>query len=239
MNQNIRTQILIGKEALDRLWSSSVAIFGVGGVGGNAVEALARAGIGHIDLIDADEVSFSNLNRQLIATRETVGKDKVEVMKERLLSINPGIEVKTYKKFYLPENSHEFDFSRWDYVIDAIDTVAAKIDIIQKAKELNIPVISAMGCGNRLDPTKLVVTDLFKTSGDPLAKVMRHELRKRGIDSLTVVCSTEPPLKPDLSQLEEELPIGKKSIPGSTPFVPCCAGIILASKVVSDLIKNK
>jgi tRNA A37 threonylcarbamoyladenosine dehydratase len=234
MDQYERTRLLIGDEPLSRLWQARVAVFGVGGVGGYVVEALARAGIGHIDIIDNDEVAFSNLNRQIIATRECVGKAKVEVMKDRILSINPDIEVRTYQKFYLPENSSEFDFSSWDYIVDAIDTVTAKLDIISKALELHIPLISAMGCGNRVDPTKLVITDVYKTSGDPLAKIMRNELKKRGVHKLKVVYSTEAPIKPELKDGTSPKE-GKRNIPGSTPFVPSSAGIMIAYQVCMDL----
>lgn len=236
MNPYERTKLLIGKEPLETLWQKRVAVFGVGGVGGNVVEALARAGVGHIDIIDNDDVAFSNLNRQLIATRDNLNRNKVDVMEERIHSINPDIVVKTYCKFYLPENRNEFDFASWDYIVDAIDTVTAKLDIIQRAAELHIPIISALGCGNRVDPTKLVITDIYKTSGDPLAKVMRNELKKRKIPSLKVVYSTEPPLKPRLDDGSSPRE-GSRNIPGSTPFVPSVAGIMIAYQVFIDLTK--
>ena len=231
-NQFSRFEILIGNEKLELLKNKRIAIFGIGGVGGAAVEALVRAGISNIDLIDNDTVSLTNLNRQIIATTNSIGKDKVDVMKERILSINPNCNVATYKCFFLPENSSEFDFSKYDYVIDAVDTVSAKIEIILKAKEANVPVISSMGTGNKLNPTMLEVTDISKTSVCPLAKVMRYELRKHNIKNVKVVYSKEEPLTPFI-QLKE----GSRNVPGSTSFVPPVAGYIIASEVVKDLIK--
>ena len=230
-----REELILGKEALNILKNKKVAIFGIGGVGGYALEALVRSGLGNIVLIDNDEVSETNINRQIIATTSTIGEAKVDVAEKRIKDINPEINVKKYKCFYLPENRSEIDFSDFDYVIDAVDTVSAKIDIISRCNELNIPVISAMGAGNKIDPTKLVVTDLFKTDTDPLAKVMRHELRKRKINKLKVVYSKEEPKEIDESLiLKEEKE--KKRVPGSTAFVPSVMGIILAFEVVKDLL---
>ena len=228
-----RTELLLGKEAIKKLSKSKVAVFGVGGVGGHAIEALARSGIGELHIIDSDKVCASNINRQIIATNETIGKYKVDVMEDRLHTINPNIKVYKYPFFYLPETKDSIHFSEFDYIVDAIDTITAKIDIIMNAKELNIPIISAMGCGNRLDPTKLLITDIYKTKNDPLAKVMRHELKKRNIKKLTVVSSNELPIKP----LVEIRGDNNKVIPGSTSFVPSCAGLIIASHVIKELIK--
>lgn len=250
MDQFSRTELLLGKEGMEKLKSSRIAVFGVGGVGGYAVEALARSGIGEIDIIDDDLVCMTNINRQIIATFGTVGKAKVDVMEERIKSISPATKVIKYQEFYLPK-SMDIDFSQFDYVIDAIDTVAAKLDIIEQCYKLNVPIISAMGCGNRLDPTKLVVTDIHKTEMDPLAKVIRKELRLRGIKKLKVVYSTEKPLKPmeteDISCNANCIcPAGverkctdRRSIPGSTSFVPPAAGLIIASEVVRDLLQLK
>lgn len=249
MNQYSRTELIIGSDALKKLWDSRVAIFGIGGVGGNVVESLARVGIGHFDLIDDDLVCLTNLNRQLLATRKTYGKYKVDVAEERLHEINPKIEVKTYKTFYLPENKKDFDFSKWDYIVDAVDTVTAKLDIIKEAKRLGIPVISAMGCGNRVDPTKLRLCDIYETKGDPLSKVMRSELRKLGIKNLKVCYSTEPAIRPDMEGDRANsclynciCPPGTKrncterrDIPGSTSFVPPVAGTFIAYQIAIDL----
>lgn len=232
-----RTRFLIGSKGIEHLQKARVAVFGVGGVGGFVVESLVRSGIGEIDLIDNDTVSLSNLNRQIIATRSTIGKYKVDVMKERILDINPEVIVHTHRCFFLPETASQFDFSKYSYVIDAIDTVTGKIQIIEQAKKANVPVISAMGAGNKLDPTKFVVTDIYKTSICPLAKVMRKELRKRGIDSLKVVYSTEEALTPNYDGEQELNAGGKRAVPGSIAFVPSVAGLILAGEVVKDLIK--
>ena len=226
-----RTAMLIGESAVAKLSSSYVAVFGIGGVGGYAVEALARSGVGHFDLIDSDTVNITNINRQIIATHDTLEKYKVDAMRDRILSINPDAKVEVYRKFYLPENSWEFDFSKYDYVIDAVDTVTAKIEIIVNAKKENIPVISSMGTGNKLDPTRFEIADIYKTSVCPLARVMRHELKKRGIDSLKVLYSREEPVK---SIADEK---GKKPIPASIAFVPSVAGLIIAGEVIKDLAK--
>lgn len=238
-----RTGKLIGQENIERLASSRVAVFGVGGVGGYAVEALARSGVGHIELIDHDTVALSNLNRQIIATHDTIGRDKVDVTKERILSINPDAEVVVHKCFFLPENKDDFDFSRYTYIVDAVDTVTAKLTIIEEAKKAGVQVISSMGTGNKLDPTKFEVADISKTSVCPLAKVMRRELKKRGIHHVKVVYSREEAIKPvndeavDLTEKQEENEtMGRKKIaPGSISFVPSVAGLIIAGEVIKDI----
>ena len=247
LNQFSRTELLIGKEALERLSKAHVAVFGIGGVGGYVVEALVRSGIGAYDLIDDDKVCLTNLNRQIIATRDTIGRHKVEVMRERILSINPDAEVTTHRCFYLPENAQDFDFSSYDYVVDAVDTVTAKLEIVMRAKESNIPVISCMCVGNKLNPTQLEIADIYKTSVCPLAKVMRRELRKRGVDKLKVLYSKEEPITPlddseDTCREHCVCPPGttrkctqRRAIPGSISFVPSAAGLIIASEVVKDL----
>ncbi len=234
LEQFVRSELLLGKEAMDRLEQSRVAVFGVGGVGGFVVEALARTGVGAIDLIDHDEVSLSNVNRQIIATLSSVGKKKVDVMKERIMDINPKCQVRTYPCFYLPENKDTFDFSQYDYVVDAVDTVTAKLQIIMEAKEKGVPVISSMGAGNKWNPAEFEVADISKTSVCPLAKVMRRELKKRGIEHCKVVYSKEKALTP-LYESQEVLAPGKKQTPGSLAFVPSVAGLILASEVIKDL----
>ena len=230
-----RIEALLGEEAMHTFADATVAVFGVGGVGGFTVEALARSGIGGFDLIDNDTVSVSNLNRQIIATTDTVGRSKVEVMKERILSINPNAKVRTRQCFFLPEKEAEFDFSEYAYVVDAVDTVTAKISIISCAKAAGVPVISSMGTGNKLNPMELEVTDISKTSVCPLAKVMRKELKDRGIKGVKVVYSKEQPIVPKFS-LEETDPVAKKTgTPGSTAFVPSGAGLIIASEIIKDL----
>lgn len=240
VNQFSRSELILGKEKLEILKNSKVAIFGLGGVGGYVCEALARSGVGEFDLIDNDTVSITNINRQLIATLETVGKYKCDLMKDRILSINPNAKINTFKCFYLPETSNLFDFKKYDYVIDAIDTVTAKIDIIVKCKGLNVPIISSMGTGNKINPLMLEVSDIYKTSVCPLAKVLRYELKKRRINKLKVVYSKEKPIKvnPENLKMEENV---KKNIPGSISFVPSVAGLIIASEVIKDLtgIVNK
>ena len=225
-----RTEALIGEVALEKLKNAHVIVFGVGGVGGYTTEALARCGVGKIDLVDADRVSQSNINRQIIALQSTVGKYKTEVMKSRILDINPTATVNVFNLFYLPETESEFDFSKYDYVIDAVDTVSAKLSIIEKAKQAGVPVISAMGAGNKLDPTAFEVADVSKTSVCPLAKVMRRELKRRGIDHLKVVYSKEERKCFGVTDSES----GKLS-PASISFVPSVAGLIIASEVVKDL----
>lgn len=229
-----RTELLIGNEAVEKLNNARVAVFGVGGVGGYVCEALARSGVGAFDLIDNDTVSESNLNRQIIATWDSIGKSKVQVMRDRILSINPDADVRIYQTFFLPENAESFPFDEYDYVVDAVDTVTAKIEIIMRSKAKNVPVISAMGAGNKIDPTKFVVTDIFKTKMDPLARVMRHEMKKRGVDKLKVVYSEEQAMTPKQRLVTE----GNKVIPGSMSFVPGAAGLIIAGEVIKELIKG-
>ena len=236
----LRMEMLAGKDAMAALRNSRVAVFGIGGVGGYVVEALARCGVGTLDLIDHDTVDLTNINRQIIALDSTLGKAKVLAAKERIHDIDPEIKVNTFQCFFLPEESDKFDFAVYDYVVDAIDTVTAKIALIMKAKECGTPVISSMGTGNRMDPTKVRITDVYKTSGDPLAKIMRHELKKRGIRKLTVCTSGELPIKPlpEAVQLEAER-TGRRSVPGSTAFVPPAAGLAIASFVVRELMAKK
>ena len=223
--QYIRTAMLFGDSAIERLQNKRVIVFGIGGVGGHVVEVLARSGVGAIDLVDHDVVAPSNINRQIIATHDVIGQKKIEVMKERILSIQPECKVTLWDTFYLPEESVKFPFSEFDYIVDAIDTVTAKIDLVLKAKEHNVPILSSMGTGNKLDPTKLVVTDIYKTSVCPLAKVMRKELKTRGVEACKVVYSTEEPTM-------------KQRPPGSNAFVPATAGLLIGSEVVKDLIKE-
>ena len=230
-NQFSRTESLIGKDGVDKLKNSKVAIFGIGGVGSYVVEGLARAGIGNFILVDNDEVCLSNLNRQLIATHKTIGKPKVEVAKQRILEINPNANVEIYQEFFMPDTKELLD-STVSYIVDAIDTVTAKIELVLRANKLNIPIISSMGTGNKLDPIKFEVTDIYKTSVCPLAKVMRKELKLREIKKLKVVYSKEEPIK--IETLEE---LSTKRVPGSISFVPSVAGLIIAGEVVKDLIK--
>lgn len=229
-----RTELLLGSEAMAKLKKSRVCIFGIGGVGGHAAEALVRSGIGEIDLVDNDVISKSNINRQLFALNSTVGRQKTDAAEERLRDINPEIKINKHNVFYLPENAELFDFSEYDYVIDAVDTVSAKIDIILKAKEAGARVISAMGAGNKLCAHKLEVSDIYSTSVCPLARVMRHEMRKRGITDLKVVYSKEEPLKPE----NKIFGMNGKPIPGSVAFVPPVAGLIIAGEVIADLIRE-
>lgn len=238
LNEFSRTELLLGEEAMTKLKKSTIAVFGVGGVGSYVVEALARSGVGKFVLFDNDEVSLTNINRQLIATRKTIGRKKVEVMRERIEEINPNAEVIVNACFYLPENADKFDFTEYSYIVDAVDTVAAKLEIICRAKEKNIPVISSMGAGNKLNPTLFEISDIYKTSVCPLAKVMRHELKKRGIKKLKVVYSKEPPIQPILSDNSEIEITNKRTIPGSVSFVPSVAGLIIASEVVKDIVAN-
>ena len=231
-----RTGLLLGEDALLRLQQSRVAVFGIGGVGGYTVEALARAGVGTIDVIDSDTVSISNLNRQLLATYDTVGMLKVEAAKARILSINPKAVVYAHPIFYTPETADQLDFTQYDYIVDAIDTVTGKLCIIQRALEAGTKVISCMGTGNKLDPTALQVADISKTTICPLARVMRKELKKRGINHMKVVFTTEEALKP-VGAEEEAATIGKRQIPGSVSYIPGIAGLLLAGEVIKDLIK--
>ena len=248
LNQFSRTQLLFGSEAMDRLSKCRVAVFGIGGVGGYAVEALVRSGIGALDLVDDDRVCLTNLNRQLHATRKTVGKYKVDAAEERVKEINPDCQVRTFKTFFMPETQAEFDFSQFDYIVDAIDTVTGKLALAEQAQALNIPIISAMGAGNKLDPASFRVADIYQTSICPLARIMRKECRKRGIKRLKVVYSTEVPTRP----LEDPAiscrnhcicPPGtrkctvRRDIPGSTAFVPPVAGLIIAAEVIKDLCR--
>lgn len=247
LNQFSRTELLLGKEAMKKLENARVAVFGVGGVGGYVVEALVRSGVGTIDIIDDDKVCLTNLNRQIIATGKTVGRYKVEVMKERILEINPNAVVHTHQCFFLPENSDSFDFSRYSYVVDAVDTVTAKIALVMTAQEAGVPIISSMGAGNKLNPAAFEVADIYKTSVCPLAKVMRRELKKRGVKKLKVVYSKEEPLTPkeDIENSCRENCIcppeaghkctERRAIPGSVAFVPSVAGLIIAGEVVKDL----
>ncbi len=234
LNKFSRTELLIGKEALEKLSKSKVAIFGIGGVGSYVVEGLARAGIQNFILVDKDKVDITNLNRQIIATKDTIGLPKVEVAKERILKINPDAKVEKVEEFFMPDSKEIID-NTVDYIVDAIDTVTAKIELVIRANKLNIPIISCMGTGNKLDPTKFEVTDIYKTEICPLAKVMRKELKKREIKSLKVVYSKEEPKKVDASNRQENKK-ENKSIPGSISFVPSVAGLIIAGEVVKDLI---
>lgn len=250
LHQFSRTELLIGEAALDKLKQSKVAVFGIGGVGSYTVEGLVRSGVGKLVLIDDDCVCLTNINRQLLATRKTVGKAKVEVMKERILEINPEVEVTIFQKFYMPDTADELIFDDYDYIVDAIDTVTGKIDLIQKAKAKNIPIISCMGAGNKIDPTKFEVADIYKTSVCPLAKVMRKELKKRGINSLKVVYSKELPIIPKETEGSScatgcICPSGttrkctiRRQIPGSISFVPSVAGLIIAGEVIKDIAFN-
>ncbi len=248
LNQFSRTQLLIGEEGINRLKGAKVAVFGIGGVGGYVCEALVRSGVGAFDLIDDDKVCLTNLNRQIIATRKTIGKYKVDVMKERILDINPDADVQVHKCFFLPENAADFPFEEYDYIVDAVDTVTAKISLVMKAKELNIPIISSMGAGNKLDASLFKVADIYQTKVCPLAKVMRRELKKRGVKKLKVVYSEEQPMTPieDMAiscRSNCICPPGaahkcteRRAIPGSVAFVPSVAGLIIAGEVVKDLI---
>ena len=248
LDQFSRTQLLLGKEAMDKLQNSRVAVFGIGGVGGYVCEALVRSGVGEFDLVDDDKICLTNLNRQIIATRSTIGKYKVDVAKARVLDINPKATVNTYQTFYVPETAEQFDFSQYDYVVDAIDTVTGKINLVMQAQQTNTPIISSMGAGNKMDPTAFRVADIYKTSVCPLAKVMRRELKKRGVKKLKVVYSEEKPLTP----IEDEAisckshcvcPPGtvrkctqRRQVPGSNAFVPSVVGLIIAGEVIKDLV---
>lgn len=247
LTQFSRTELLLGKEAMEKLKNAKVAVFGIGGVGGYVCEALVRSGVGAFDLIDDDKVCLTNLNRQIIATRKTVGKYKTEVMKDRILEINPDARVEVHKCFFLPENEDEFPFEEYDYIVDAVDTVTAKISLVMKAQEMNVPIISSMGAGNKLDASQFRVADIYKTKVCPLAKVMRHELKKRGVKKLKVVYSEEQPTRPveDMAiscRTNCICPPGaahkcteRRDIPGSVAFVPSVAGLIIAGEVVKDL----
>ena len=241
-----RTQLLIGETGMERLRNARVAIFGIGGVGGYVCEALVRSGIGAFDLVDNDTVSFSNLNRQIIATHDTLGRYKTDVMRERMLSINPEVSVRVHPCFFLPENADDFPFEEYDYVVDAVDTVTAKIELILRAQAAGVPVISAMGAGNKLDPGRMKVADIYETKICPLARVMRRELKKRGVEHLKVVYSEEEPVKanaagdPDGKETAQaDAAPAKRSVPGSTAFVPAVCGLLMAGEIVKDLAENK
>ena len=247
LTQFSRTELLLGKEAMEKLKNAKVAVFGIGGVGGYVCEALVRSGVGAFDLIDDDKVCLTNLNRQIIATRKTIGKYKTDVMKDRILEINPDARVEVHKCFFLPENADEFPFEEYDYIVDAVDTVTAKISLVMKAQEMNVPIISSMGAGNKLDASQFRVADIYKTKVCPLAKVMRRELKKRGVKKLKVVYSEEQPTRPveDMAiscRTNCICPPGaahkcteRRDIPGSVAFVPSVAGLIIAGEVVRDL----
>ena len=247
LNQFSRSELLLGKEAMERLSNAKVAVFGIGGVGGYVVEALARTGVGAFVLVDDDKICLTNINRQIIATRSSVGKYKADVMKERILDINPNAKVEIHKCFYLPQTADEFDFAQYDYVVDAIDTVTAKLDIIEKAQSVKVPVISCMGAGNKKDPSAFHIADIYETSVCPLAKVMRRELRRRDVKALKVVYSSEKPIRPvdDMAiscRTNCICPPGTKhkctdrrDIPGSLSFVPSVAGLMIAAEVVKEL----
>jgi len=256
LNQFSRTELLLGQEAMDKLSAARVAVFGIGGVGGYVCEALVRSGIGHFDLIDDDKVCLTNLNRQIIATRSTVGKYKTEVMRDRILDINPNAEVTVHNCFFLPENANEFPFKEYDYVVDAVDTVTAKIALVMKCKEENVPIISSMGAGNKIEASAFMVADIYKTRMCPLAKVMRYELKKRGVKKLKVVYSQEVPIRPTDNTLTDNTLINdrtgcidssdseqknteRRDIPGSVAFVPSVAGFIIAGEVIKDLTGKK
>lgn len=232
LNQFSRTELIFGAKSLEKLARSHVAVFGIGGVGGHAAEALVRCGIGKLDLIDNDRICLTNLNRQLFATQKTIGQFKVDAAAERLADINPACLITAYKTFYLPSNAESFDFKKYDYIVDAIDTISGKIGLVMAAQEAHVPIISAMGAGNKLDPTAFEVADIYQTSVCPLAHVMRKELRKRGVPSLKVVYSKEKPLRPSASEEDSS----KRQTPGSVSFVPPVVGLILAGEVIKDLL---
>jgi tRNA A37 threonylcarbamoyladenosine dehydratase len=248
LNQFSRTELLVGNEGMEKLKNARVAIFGIGGVGGYTVEALARSGIGTLDLIDDDKICLTNINRQIFATRSTVGKYKVDVAHDRILDINPDANVNIYKTFYVPDTADQFDFTQYDYVVDAIDTVTGKIELIMQADKTNTPIISSMGAGNKMDPTAFRVADIYKTNVCPLAKVMRRELKKRGIEKLKVVYSEEKPMTPidDMAiscRAHCICPPGtvrkctqRRQVPGSNAFVPSVVGLIIAGEVIKDII---
>ena len=239
LNQFSRTELLIKEDGIQKLQKAKVAIFGIGGVGSFAVEGLVRSGIGNFILVDDDKICLTNLNRQIIATRKTIGKYKVDVMEERILEINPDAKIQTYQEFYMPNSKTNIITEDIDYVIDCVDTVTAKIEIVKRCKELDIPIISAMGTGNKLDPSRFEITDIYKTSICPLAKVMRKELRRRGIKKLKVVYSKEEPIVPKNLKEKLEDKNAKKQVPGSISFVPSVAGMIIAGEVIKDLQKQK
>ena len=239
LNQFSRTELLLGKDGMERLYRARVAVFGIGGVGGYTVEALARSGIGTLDLIDNDRVCLTNINRQILATQRTVGQFKVDVARERIMDINPDAEVHTYKTFFTPQTATQFDFTQYDYVVDAIDTMAGKLELAEQAQKAGVPILSCMGAGNKMDPSAFEVADIYETSVCPLARIMRRELRRRGIERLKVVYSKEPPVTP---VGEAESPpdgagegVRHRQTPGSNAFVPAAAGLIIAGEVIRDL----
>ncbi|MGN1339356.1 MAG: ThiF family adenylyltransferase [Oscillospiraceae bacterium] len=236
LNQFSRTELIFGGEAMEKLSRSRVAVFGIGGVGGFTAEALARSGVGTLDLVDDDKVCLTNINRQILATRSTVGRYKTDVARERLLDINPDMTVNVYRTFYMPETADQFDFTQYDYVVDAIDTVTGKIELVMNAQKCGTPIICSMGAGNKVDPTRFEVADIYSTSVCPLARVMRYELKKRGVKKLKVVYSKEKPIAPraEAPQSQEQVP-GKKTVPGSNAFVPSVAGLIIAGEVIKDI----
>lgn len=250
LNQFSRTQLLLGEDGMEKLYNSHVAVFGIGGVGGYVVEALVRSGVGTIDIFDDDKVCLTNLNRQIIATRETIGEYKVDVMKKRAMSINPDVTVNAHNCFYMPDNADNYDFSKYSYIVDAIDTVTGKIELIMRADAVNTPIISCMGAGNKLDASRFEVADIYETSMCPLARTMRRELKKRGIDKLKVVYSKEKPIRPveDMSiscrshcvcpPNTERKCTARRDIPGSVAFVPAVAGLIAAGEVIRDLTEK-
>ncbi|MBD5083630.1 MAG: tRNA threonylcarbamoyladenosine dehydratase [Clostridiales bacterium] len=239
LNQFSRTELLLGKDGMDRLYRARVAVFGIGGVGGYTVEALARSGVGTLDLIDNDRVCLTNINRQILASHRTVGQFKVDVARERILDINPDAEVHTYKTFYTPQTATQFDFSQYDYIVDAIDTMAGKLELVEQARSAGVPIISCMGAGNKMDPSAFEVADIYETSMCPLARIMRRELKRRGIEKLKVVYSKEPPMTPigDVDGPPDAAQEGvrHRQTPGSNAFVPAVAGLIIAGEVIRDL----
>lgn len=236
MDPYSRTAFLLGEEGMNKLKNATVAVFGLGGVGGYVVEALARCGIGKLVLVDHDTISITNINRQILATQKTVGMDKAEAAKQRVLDIDPDIQVVARKEFFGPDTMDSFDFTQYSYVVDAIDTVTGKLALVKAAKEASVPIISSMGTGNKLDPSKFQIADITKTSVCPLARIMRKECAKRGIKHLKVLFSTEDPITP-LNTSEEEMPEGRRALPGSVSFVPSVAGLMIAGEVVKDLVK--
>ncbi|MBD5118750.1 MAG: tRNA threonylcarbamoyladenosine dehydratase [Clostridiales bacterium] len=239
LNQFSRTELLLGKDGMERLYRARVAVFGIGGVGGYTVEALARSGVGALDLIDNDRVCPTNINRQILATRRTVGQFKVDVARERVLDINPDAEVRTYKTFYTPQTAAQFDFAQYDYIVDAIDTMAGKLELVERARKAGVPIISCMGAGNKMDPSAFQVADIYETSVCPLARIMRRELRRRGIERLKVVYSKEPPMTPvgDVESPPDGAREGvrHRQTPGSNAFVPAVAGLMIAGEVIRDI----
>ena len=238
MDPFTRTALLLGADAMEKLRSARVAIFGLGGVGGYVAEALARSGVGALDFIDHDTISITNINRQILATHKTVGQSKAQAARERALDIDPRIQVTAWEVFYLPETAHLFDFTQYDYIVDAIDTVTGKLMLATAAQEAGVPIISSMGTGNKLDPTKFQIADVSQTSVCPLARIMRKECRKRGIRKLKVLYSTEEPIPSDPAAISlEELPEGRRALPGSVAFVPSVAGLIIAGEIIRDLTR--